>query len=228
MNNIIIKILLIRLPRITLWIFLGLNILSMLLYPGGTYKNHFTLNYSFSHNFLSDLGRTITFSSKINFFSSQIFNISLIIAGIVYFLFYLNVIKIFQYSKQKMLAYIGSIFGMFGGISLIGVGFTPANLYLDIHILFANWLFRFMFLASLLYSIVIYYDSKYKNKYALGYLFFTICILFYIIISELGPSPQINNFALMLQVISQKIILIIFMLAIYIQTLGIEKLNEEK
>ena len=156
------------------------------------------------------MGRTITFSNKINFISSQIFNISLILAGIVYFLFYFNVIKIFKSLKQKILAYIGSMFGMLGGFSLIGVGLTPSNLYLDLHIFFANWLFRFMFFASLLYSIIIYYDLKYENKYAIGYLFFTVCILFYIIISELGPSPQISNFALVLQVVSQKIILIIF------------------
>jgi hypothetical protein len=46
----------------------------------------------------------------------------------------------------------------------------------------------------------------------------------YILISELGPNPKMSQFALSLQVVSQKVILIIFMFAVYIQTLGLQKL----
>ena len=103
---------------------------------------------------------------------------------------------------------------------------TPSNLYLDLHIVFANWLFRFMFLASLCYTVVIFSHSTFENKYAAGYLIFTFFIFVYILISELGPNPKESHFALILQVISQKIILLIFLIAVYIQTLGLEKLKK--
>jgi hypothetical membrane protein len=123
-----------------------------------------------------------------------------------------------------MLALIGSIFGVLGGLSLIGVGLTPADLYLDIHIICATWLFRFFFVASLCYSIVIFRYSQLENKYAGGYLAFTFSILLYILISEFGPDPKISQFALTLQVVSQKVILLILIASIYIQTLGLKKL----
>jgi len=225
MNGIEKKIWLITMPRQVLWLFVILNIASMILYPGSTYRDHLTLGYSFTENFLSDLGRTLTFSGEINFLSSQLFNMSLVLAGGVFALFYLHVRKVFNSDKQKSLAFIGSFLGILGGISLVGVGLTPADLYLNLHIIFANCLFRFMFVASLFYTIVIFRHPTFENKYSGGYLVFSITILIYILISELGPGPRVSHFALVLQVVSQKIILLIFMVAIYIQTLGLKKLQ---
>ena len=151
---------------------------------------------------------------------------SLILAGAVFTLFYLHVRKVFNKENPKALAFIGSFFGILGGLSLAGVGLTPADLYLDLHIICANWLFRFMFVASLFYTIVIFRHPTFENKYAGGYLVFSVTILIYILISELGPGPKVSHFALVLQVISQKIILFILIVAIYIQTLGLKKLQK--
>ncbi len=120
----------------------------------------------------------------------------------------------------------GSVFGILGGFSLIGVGITPADLYLELHIIFATWLFRFLFVASLFYSIVIFRHDQFENRFMGGYLVFTFSILLYILVSEWGPDPKINQFALILQVVSQKIIILVFMVSIYIQTLGLKKLQK--
>ena len=151
---------------------------------------------------------------------------SLILAGAVFTLFYLHVRKVFNEENLRFLAFVGSFFGILGGLSLAGVGLTPADLYLDLHIICANWLFRFMCIASLFYTVVIFRYPALKNKYAGGYMVFTISILLYILISEFGPDPKISQFALVIQVVSQKIILLIFMIAIYIQTIGLQKLEK--
>ena len=226
MNNIKNNPWIIIFPRQVLWLFILLNIASMLLYPGSTYRDNLTTGYSFTENFLSDLGRTLTFSGELNFLSSQLFNMSLILAGAVFTLFYLHVRKVFNLEKQRTLAFIGSFFGILGGLSLLGVGLTPADLYLDIHIICANWLFRFMCLASLFYAVVIFLHHRIKNKYASGYMIFTISILLYILVSELGPDAKTSQFSLVLHVVSQKIILLIFMMAVYIQSLGLQKLEK--
>tara|TARA_B100000315_G_C14230990_1_gene430933 strand:- start:8 stop:643 length:636 start_codon:yes stop_codon:yes gene_type:complete len=207
-------------------LFIVFIIIAMFSYPGSTYLDKLSPGYSFTRNFLSDLGRTISFSGEVNFISSQIFNMSLMLAGGVITLFYLHVRKIFLESAQWMYALGGSFFGILGGLSLVGVGLTPADLYLDLHIICATWLFRFFFVASICYSWVIFRHSRVENKYALGYIVFTCSILLYILVSEFGPSPKASQFALTLQVVSQKLILFIFLAAIYIQTIGLEKLQE--
>ena len=88
MNNIEKNLWIITLPRQVLWLFITLNIVAMFFYPGSTYRDHLTLGYSLTENFLSDLGRTLTFSEDINFLSSQIFNMSLIGTGVVFVFFF--------------------------------------------------------------------------------------------------------------------------------------------
>ena len=226
MNNIERNPWLIAFPRMVLVLFIVFNIIAMLSYPGSTYLNESNPGYSFTRNFLSDLGRTISFSGEINFLSAQLFNTSLILAGGVFTLFYIYVWKVFLADNQRLLALIGSFFGVLGGLAFIGVGLTPANLYLKLHIICATWLFRFFFVASLCYTLAIYRHSSFKNKYAWGYLVFTISILLYILISELGPNPKVSQFALTLQVVSQKMIILIFMVAVYIQTLSLKELEK--
>ena len=79
---------------------------------------------------------------------------------------YFHVRKVFSENNQRILSLFGSIFGVLGGLCLVGVGFTPADLYLDIHIICSTWLFRFFFVASFCYSIVIFRHIKFENKYA--------------------------------------------------------------
>jgi len=225
MNKIVRNPWLIELPRFVLGIFVVLNIIAMLSYPGGTFLDDSTVGYSFTRNFLSDLGRTLSYPGEVNFLSSQLFNMTLILSGFVFANFYFHVRKVFVAKNQRTLALIGSFFGVLGGLSLAGVGLTPSNLYLDLHMICATWLFRFFFVASLCYSMVIFRHSQFENKYAMGYLVFTLSILMYIFISELGPSPKEVPWALTLQVVSQKMILIILMAAIYIQTIGLKKLR---
>ena len=226
MNNIKENLWLITLPRIVLGLFIIFNIVAMFVYPGGTYLDNLNPGYSFTKNFLSDLGRTMSFSDEVNFFSAQFFNMSLILTGIVFVYFYLHVRKVFSADNQKIWAIVGSFIGILGGLSLIGVGLTPADLYLEIHIICATWLFRFFFVTSLCYSVVIFRHTRFENKFAVGYLVFTFSILLYILVSELGPDPKTDQFALTLQVVSQKIILFILMGSIYIQTIGLKKLHE--
>ena len=65
------KLWLITLPQICLYIFLFLQIISMIFYSGGTYFNPENPHYSLTRNFLSDLGRYKNFSGEHNFFSCQ-------------------------------------------------------------------------------------------------------------------------------------------------------------
>ena len=197
----------------------------MLAYSGGTLFDPYSNGYSFSRNFFSDLGRIEGFSGNINYIPAIFFNMSLIIAGIVFVIFYINTRNIFVEYNHMGLAMVGSLFGVLAGISLAGVGLSPADLFLPLHIVSAKWLFRCFFGASICYSIIIYRSNIFGNKYALGYLMFACSILAYIFISEFGPSPKESELSLTIQVISQKIIVLILLSAVYIQTVGLQKLR---
>lgn len=219
------KIWLWQAPQICLLSFLILLTVAAFLYPGGTIYQKSLSTYSIQYNFLSDMGRTIALNGTNNFFACSLFLLGLTSAGLVIMLFFLNVWKIFNTNKKvRTLALIGSFFGVLGCICLIGVAFTPVDLFRDPHVAFANWLFRLFFIGSLCYTIAIFLNKELPNKLALGYLIFSIMIISYILINELGPPPSTSKFILAVKVIAQKSILVCFVLAIYFQSVGLKKI----
>jgi len=215
---------LVYMPQRTIILFIVLNILAMCTYPGGILHDHSTTGYSFFNNFLSDLGRYMTYDgTQQNFYSNLLFNSSMMITGFILSLFFIHIRTIFNIKAGLLywLSIIGTITGIAGGYSMVGIALTPSDLYLDQHIIFAHWLFRFFLISAICYSIIIFKTDLIDNKYAIGYCIFTILILAYIIISEFGPSPRENMSALILQVVAQKMILLCFLAAIYLQTKGL-------
>jgi len=131
--------------------------------------------------------------------------------------------KIKDVFRYNFLSKLATLFGVLGGLSYIGVAFTPSNLLLDAHIFFAHSIFRFLFLSSFLYSILIFKTKSFENKYGYGFVIFAIMVLTYVLISEAGPDPRTSSEALFLQAVSQKIIAIWILLSIYMYSLGLGK-----
>ena len=208
-------------PRISLTIFITLVAIGMYLYPGSTYHDHETMRYLFNENFLSDLGRTITHGGSNNFHSSILFNTSLMLGAVTYIIFYLLIKELFD---SNLISKLGSLFGVLGSLCMIGVALTPSDLFLSPHILFNMWLFRFFLLSTLCYTWLIYKNKQINNSYLAGNLIFIVFLLIYIIILMYGPSPRESHAALILQALSQKIILFNFMLSIIVQTMAYNKI----
>ena len=101
------------------------------------------------------------------------------------------------------------------------------DLYLDYHIVCANWLFRFFVVAAACYTVIIFDSKQISNQFAVGYCVFACLILLYILVSELGPDPREKMSALQFQVIAQKSILLCFLATIYFQTKGLESIIDK-
>lgn len=209
-----------KMPKYAMVTFALFNLVAMYFYPGGTIGDSNTSGYSFTQNFFSDLGNSISHSGENNIISFILFNFSLSLCGLTFTILFFSIRTAFNASVLNFLA---TLFGIIGGLSCIGVAFTPADLLLEPHIFFANGIFRGLCIASVLYSILIYKNNNLDNKYAYGFIIFGIMVLIYISISEFGPNPRVNPNALKLQVISQKMITLWLFLSIYIYSIGLGK-----
>ena len=207
-------------PRYAIFIFVLFNFFAMIFYPGGTINDPNTIGYTFTENFFSDLGNSISYSGKSNTISFILFNFSLSLCGLTFIILFYLIKPAFN---PSLLTFLATLFGILGGISCIGVAFTPANLLLDAHIFFAHGIFRGLCISSLLYSILIFKNNNINNKYAYGFIAFGFMVLIYILISELGPNPRENPDALKLQVVSQKAITLWLFLSIYFYSIGLGK-----
>ena len=212
-----------NLPLLALFIFIGFILLSIPFYPGSTYLEYTTVGYSFFNNFLSDLGRTITHGGSQNFISAFFFNNAMFISGILFLLFYIFLPEYF-YSESFLnkIAKFASSLGVLGSISFCFVGLTPADLYLQNHIFFANNIFYLSFPCALLYSIIIIKSKNLSSIYGIGYFLFSIPLLLYIFILEFGPNIK-TEFGLIVQATSQKIITLFFIMSTFMLSIGIKK-----
>ena len=214
------------LPRIMVGVFLVLQFVGMLYYPGGTIWSESTDEYVFTLNYFSDLGRYQAHNGEPNYLSMILFALSLSLVSVTFILHYISVLVFFKNDSKPfnaLLALIGTLFSFLGAICLVGTALTPSDLVLDPHVFYANNIFHSFLVTSLLYTIVIYRSELIQNKYAIGYAIFFLSILSYVIILHFGPGPRESEAALIFQVVAQKMIVVIFILSVVYQTFGLNK-----
>jgi len=203
-------------------LFIILNILAMLLYTGGNINDPDQIGYSFVKNFFSDLGRRYSHSGLSNIVSCILFNFSLSIVGLTFVILFYRIRLYFL--KNKLLISLATFFGVYSGISYIGVAFTPADLFLEEHIFFAHWAFRALFAASIFYSLLIFLTEGFENKYAYGFIIFGFMVFSYVIYSEfILEDPRLNPNVLVKHVVAQKMIAFWILFSVYIYSCGLGK-----
>ena len=189
-------------------------VISMYYYPGGNIHDPLQTGYSFTHNFLSDLGGMNARSGESNIVSSYIFNACMIsfLLGAIAFLY---VPGLFNNDRTNYyLAIVGSMFFFMGACFFAGVGFTPHDLYLDQHIFFAINGFRLMVPAGIFYLIVLL-RSPIKNSYSFVTLFFLLSTFSYVLYQLLADSPLMSIEAMIMQATMQKLITFVHLLSIF-------------
>ena len=237
---------LVRLPIISIVIFLISCIIAAIIYPGShkeiiEYKSE---AYSFTHNFLSELGSLKTNTDETNPKIIQedntpsmiLFNGGLILIGATLMLFYVEFKKVFTLIKDsyktRLYAKITLPVGLLAGFFYAGVGLVPHDLHFATHVFFANSAFLILFFLCILHSITVYHSNFVSNNYVIGYIAFCIVLFIYLYIiffgPQIGPGKIFSEKELILQVVSQKSIVLTFMAAILHQVYGFNKILTNK
>jgi len=206
----------------TFWgigIFLLLNFISMILYPGGTIIDKDTDGYLFFYNFLSNLGEITARNGEDNFISSVLFNTSLILVSISFLIFYS---KYFQFFKTEKKSYnfikVALIFLLISIFSFVCIAlFTADETSFDEHVFFVKLAFRSLFLFAIFQSIAIHYNNQMNNQLLFVSILFSLSMILFILMMDYGPNPFESNSALFIQVTSQKVIAFCILLNTYFQ-----------
>ncbi len=178
-----------------------LIILAMLFYAGGTAENPNIQGYSFWGNTLSDSGRTIAYSGKINTTSMILFSIALSLWAISIIPFFIALRTLFNEGNlEKNLSTIGSLFAIIAAISLTGIAFSPADILLGPHMFFVYIAYTSLLIVGFTYSITLYRTDKLHKQYAIIFIIWTIIWLVTSLMGLVGLAGYRS-----LMVIGQKI-----------------------
>lgn len=192
----------------------------MFFYKGGTYIDPSTSQYIFWYNYFSDLGQWISHSGIPNRISFIIFTISLTLWGLSQIPFFIAYQYFFKSTKKlNGFSIFGSIFGILMGVFYVGIAFSPSDLKNNLHNIFAFLGFGSGFVCLILYSVVIYQDSKYPNFYAKILVISSIVLCLYFVTLALIENIDIA-LRLLISVTGQKIMIYTLLICGIIQGYG--------
>jgi hypothetical membrane protein len=176
-------------------------------YPGGNIHDSNQLGYSFTHNFLSDLGGLESHSGEDNIISSIFFNLSML------FFFFIGISFLFVpiLFKENKTTFILAI-----------IGFTPYDVFFDLHVFFALNSFRLMIPASLIYLIV-FLRSSLGIRYISVIASFLFLVTGYVIYLNFGENPLSNKEAMITSATIQKFIALMSVATVFSLSFGFSK-----
>jgi hypothetical membrane protein len=111
--------------------FLCLCTLAMLWYPGGTLLQENTVGYSFSENFLSDLGRTVSWSGQPNGTAATLFNTAVVVLAVSLIPFFLFLPA--HAPDRSTVLWVAAVFGVGSALALMAIGLTPYDTHFVAH-----------------------------------------------------------------------------------------------
>ena len=203
-------------------------IIASYFYPGGNIHDTAQSGYSFTHNFLSDLGGLESHSGEDNIISSIFFNLSMLLFFFIGISFLFVPILFKENKPTFILAIVGSLFFFIGSMFFAGVGFTPYDVFFDLHVFFALNSFRLMIPASLIYLIV-FLRSSLSIKYIAVIASFLFLVTAYVIYLNIGENPLSNKEAMIASATIQKFIAFMSVVTVFSLSFGFSKrINNSK
>jgi hypothetical membrane protein len=201
-------------------LFIVFTVIAMLTYTGGSVDDPSKAGYSFTHNFLSNLGMITAESGRPNWVAAILFTIALGTAGAALVIFFIIFRQLFQSTRlQSTLSLIGSALGVLAGISFMGIAFAPADIARPAHIQFVLWAFRLFPLAVLCYVPVLFLDRSFPKVYAWVLTSFCLLLIGYYLLMTSGPSFTSPE-GLVIQVVGQKVIAYASIVSIGVESWG--------
>ena len=211
------------LPSAAIVLFIFLVIIGAMSYEGGHRLDIDSEGYSFSNNYLSDLGRIQTVAGMDNSIPFYCFNSALIILSVIFSFYFLFLPSVYDESIEiQNIARVGSVFGFLASICFAGVAYTPADLFIDAHIFFADWLFRLMNLTIVFYAIT--YIMMKNNYFIFSFIFGIVALVVttHIFLSDFGLARFFNE-PHTVRVLSQKAATIALIISVPLMTIYNQK-----
>jgi len=113
--------------------FVVLTVIAMALYPGGTWFDPLTTHYELTHNFLSDLGATHTFSGHANYPSLAAFALAVVSVGAALIAFAWSWRELATRGKARGFGIASAVVGTASGVAFAGIAFAPIDRVLELH-----------------------------------------------------------------------------------------------
>ena len=200
-------------------------VVAMLVYPGGTYRDHTTSGYQFFHNFFSDLGATTTWSGRPNPVGAWLFVVSLVVLVVGMAAILAGLARVYgRTSRAVPPIRVAVLVGVFVCVCFIGVAATPENRALSIHVLFTKLAFRAFPAVPLFLGLAASRTDDAPPRVGIGWITMVALLVAYVVVLDWGPRSS-TPIGLVVQVTAQKIVAVGAVLLLAYQSIQAERIE---
>ncbi len=185
----------------------GSGIVSLLLYPGGTYLDRSAHGYSFFHNLLSDAGMTVAFNGQPNPAGSAFAMATSTLAAVALVCCATGLIRVYSSSPaQKSCSLAAAALLLLSGIGFVGAVLSPPNQYPAVHMRFSTLALGAAAAASLSLAVATVRDTRFSRWVPLGWI--AVAVMIPALLSSRWWAPAVTTGgALVFHAILQKFVI---------------------
>jgi len=163
--------------------------ISMLLYHGGNQFVYNSANFSFSLNFLSDLGRINGWKGNSNFPSAIFFSVGMIFGGASTICLLRQFPENFgKHTKSRLLGRVGTIIGLFSMIGYMGIICIPSDLNYNLHLIMVLIAFVPIPIIYACFGLAGHLSPTFPRQHVYLYFALFIGMVIYDLSMVLGPN----------------------------------------
>lgn len=211
--------------RLGILLALVLTAASVLAYPGGSVRDESTRTYSFTHNFLSDLGSTVALNYQRNVLGAVLFGASVLIGVLVLGGVIVAEVRLLSATpRARPFARLAAVAGALVCVGFAGVALTPMDQAWSLHRLSSIVAFRSFPVATALLAIATMRDARFRQRATVGWVTLTLVITGCIAMALLGPSTDTER-GLVTEVITQKIMALSILVVLWVESREAERVS---
>ena len=199
--------------------FIILMIITPFFYSGGSWNNYLNQGYSFTWNYLSDLGMIYSLSGELNSLSRILFTTTLVIVGIAEIAFCCAFVLLFGKKQLSSLKITPLITGLLYGLCYVIIGFLPLDIFSTPHTILVFISSFLKFITIIFYIIIIFKNLDYPKFYAYLYISYQSIFLVFVFFLIISTNDLLLPF-LPTCIVGQKITFYLEAIVFIIQAIG--------
>ncbi|AHG88126.1 protein of unknown function DUF998 [Gemmatirosa kalamazoonensis] len=191
---------------------------SGLLYPGGTVIDPSTRGYSFTHNFLSDLGSTVTFAGAENTRGAVLFAVGMLVGVVVLAGSFVGAVRLLSAApRARPFARLAAVAGALVCGGFLVVALAPADRAFRLHVMSSRVAFYCFPVGTALLGVATTRDARFRRPATVGWTALTLVLVGFIAMAHLGPSPDSER-GLVTQVVMQKVMAATVLVVLWLES----------
>ena len=178
---------------------------SIMLYPGGTFVDESTHGYSFTHNFLSDLGSSVAFNYQRNMVGAALVGLAMLLGVFALGACIIASVRVLSaIPRARTFARLAAAAAVLVCVGYLGVAVAPQDRWMGLHRASSMTAVHAFPVLTILLATATMQDNRFRRRATVGWVVLSLVLAGFLVVGHFGPGVETER-GLMVQVLAQKV-----------------------